>query len=181
MPRYLCGLVSAMFAGGIAWADVESGPKAGEKVSELKAFAVVGKVEGKEVDFAAERKDQPTVYLFVNAENFSRPMARFMKTIDDRLGEIDEKAAGVAVWLTDDAAKSKEFIPRMQQSLNFDKTALAVLGDRSGPNGWGINPDAFLTVVVTNKGKVTRSFAYLSVNESDVRPVLAELRKAVGK
>jgi hypothetical protein len=171
----------AALAVGVAWADVESGPKAGEKVGELKAFGVVGKVEGKEADFATERKDDPTVYLFVGAENFSRPMARFMRTLDGKLAEIDDKAAGVAVWLTDDADKSKEFLPRAQQSLKFAKTSLAVLGDKSGPNGWGINPDAHLTVVVANKGKVVKSFAFTTVNETDVRAVLAELTKTVGK
>jgi hypothetical protein len=166
---------------GIAWADVESGPKAGEKIGELKAFGVVGTVEGKEADYAIERKDSPTVYMFVNAANFSRPMAKFMRTLDSKLGEINDKAAGVAVWLTDDAEKSKEYLPKAQQSLKFDKTALAVLGDKSGPNGWGINPDAHLTVVVANKGKVVKSFAYTTVNETDVRAVLAELKKAVDK
>jgi len=48
-----------------ARADVESGPKAGEKVPALKAFGVVGPVENKEADFAADRKGDPTVYLFV--------------------------------------------------------------------------------------------------------------------
>ena len=47
---------------------MESGPKAGDKVAALKAFGVVGTIEGKEADFAAERKDAPTIYLFVQAE-----------------------------------------------------------------------------------------------------------------
>ena len=181
MTRFVCGLAAVSLAVGLAWADVESGPKAGEKVGELKAFGVVGPVEGKEADYTAERKDEPTVYLFVSAENFSRPIARFMKTLDGKLADVDDKAAGVAVWLTADADKSKEYLPRMQQSLKLDKTALAVAGDTSGPNGWGINPDAHLTVVVATKGKVVKSFAYTTVNETDVRAVLAALKKAVGK
>jgi hypothetical protein len=182
MTRFLCGLAAGVLAATAAWADVESGPKVGEKVGELKAFGVVGPVEGKEVDYAAERKDEPTVYLFIAAENFSRPMARFLKTLDGKLGEAGgDKAVGVAVWLTADSDKSKEYLPRAQTSLNFEKTALAVLGDKSGPNGWGINPDAHLTVVVAYKGNVVKSFAYTSVNETDARAVLAELKKAVGK
>lgn len=180
MARLLCGLAVAVLTVGMAYADVESGPKAGEKVGELKVFGVAGTVEGKETDFAAERKDEPTVYLFVSAENFSRPMAKFMRTLDGKLGEID-KAAGVAVWLGGDADAHKERLPKIQMSLKFDKTSLAVFADKSGPNGWGINPDAHLTVVVANKGKVVKSFSYTSVNETDVRAVLAELKKAVGK
>ncbi len=182
MTRFVCGVAAAALAVGVAAADVESGPKAGEKVGELKAFGVVGPVEGKEVDYAAERKDEPTVYLFVSAENFSRPIDRFMRTLDGKLDEAGgDKAAAVAVWLTADADESKAYLPRAQASMKFQKTALAVFGDKSGPNGWGVNPDAHLTVVVANKGKVVKSFAYTSVNETDARAVLAELKKAVGK
>jgi hypothetical protein len=67
-------------------------------------------------------------------------------------------------------------------SLKFARTALAAFdGEKSGPEGWGVNPDAHLTVVVANKGKVQKSFAFLSVNETDVPPVVAEARKAAGK
>lgn len=168
-------------------ADVESGPKAGETVPALKAFGVVGSVENKEADFAAERKDAPTIYVFVAAEAGGipvggRPAARFMKTLDGAVGKT-EGAAVVAVWLGDKAFdKHKEYLPRINMSLNFEKTQLAAFdGEKSGPNGWGINPDAHLTVVVAHKGKVMKSFAFTSVNETDVRPVLAELKKATGK
>ena len=56
-------------------ADDDSGPKAGEKVAKLKAYGVVGPVEKKEADFAAERKDGPTVYLFVAADKAANPSA----------------------------------------------------------------------------------------------------------
>ena len=55
-------------------ADDDSGPKAGEKVAKLKAFGVVGPVEKKEADFAAERKDAPTIYLFVAVQEGGLPV-----------------------------------------------------------------------------------------------------------
>ena len=173
----------AVFAVPVLRADVESGPKSGEKVEPLKAYGLIGAVENKEADFAAERKDAPTVYLFVQGEHFGRPTARFMKALDGEVAKADETAAAVAVWLGDKDAleKNKEYLPRVQTSLKLERTAIAAHGEKSGPNGWGINPDAHLTVVVVNKGKVAKSFALTSVNETDVRPVLAELKKAVGK
>jgi hypothetical protein len=167
-----------------ARADVESGPKAGEKVPALKAFGVVGSVENKETDYAADRKDDPTVYLFVQTEHFGRPMARFIKTLDGEIGKADEKAAAVAVWIGERAAfeMNKEYLPRVQMSLKLANTSVAAFdGEKGGPEGWAINPDAHLTVVVAHKGKVVKSFALTSVNETDARPVLAELRKATGK
>ena len=176
-----------LLAATAARADVESGPKAGEKIPALKAFGVVGSVENKEADFAAERKDAPTVYIFVAAEAGGipvggRPAARFMKTLDGQVAKTDGVAV-VAVWLGDKAFdKHKEYLPRINMSLNFEKTQLAAFdGERSGPDGWGINPDAHLTVVVAHKGKVVKSFALTSVNETDVRPVLAELKKVTDK
>lgn len=168
---------TALLAALLIAADVESGPKAGDKVPPLKVFGVVGPVEGKEVDYAAERKDAATVYLFVSADKFTRPTARFLKELDGKLGD----AGGVAVWVGGDAEKNKEYMPRLNTSLKFEKTALAVSEATGGPLEWGINPDAHLTAVVAAGGKVVKSFAFQSVNETDVTKVTDELKKATKK
>jgi hypothetical protein len=169
-----------------AGAADESGPKAGEKVPALKAFGVVGTVEGKEADFAKERKDAPTVYVFVQAMEGGipvggRPAARFMKVLDEKIADASKDAAIVAVWLGEKAFdKHKEYLPKINMSLKFEKTSLAAFdGEKSGPNNWGVNADVHLTVVVVNKGKVAKSFAFTSVNETDVKPVVEELKKAL--
>jgi hypothetical protein len=169
----------------VARADIESGPKAGDAAPALKAFGVVGAVEGKEADLAADRKDLPTVYLFVAAEEGGlpkggRPLGRFMKTLDGEVTKAADKAAVVAVWLGDKAFdKHKEYLPRINTSLKFENTSLAAFdGEKSGPKDWAVNPDAHLTAVVVHKGKVVKSFPFQSVNETDVRAVLGELKKA---
>ena len=166
----------------LAYADVESGPKAGEKVGALKVHAVAGTIEDKEVDYAKERKGEPTVYLFVNAEKFSRPMNKFMKGLDGKLGEAGDKAVSVAVWVGGEFDKNKELLAKVQKSVSYEKTALtAYNGDANGPNGWGINSAAHLTAVVVNGGTVVKSFAYESVNDTDVKDVLEVLKKATEK
>ena len=180
--KALLAVCAAFGFAALAGAD-ESGPKAGEKVPTLKAFGVTGAVEGKEADFAADRKDAPTIYIFVQAaENGlpvgGRPAARFMKVLDEKLGDTSDKAAIVAVWLGEKAFdKHKEYLPKFQMSLKLDKTSLTAFdGEKSGPNNWGVNADVHLTVVIANKGKVTKSFAFTSVNETDVKPVLEALK-----
>ncbi len=185
MKSAILTLCAALVCAPIVAAD-ESGPKAGEKVPELKVFGVVGTVEGKDVDFAKERKDAPTVYVFVQAMEGGipiggRPAARFMKVLDEKIGDTSKEAKIVAVWLGEKAFdKHKEYLPRINMSLKFEKTSLAAFdGERSGPNNWAVNSDTHLTVVVANKGKVVKSFAFTSVNETDVKTVLDELKKAV--
>jgi hypothetical protein len=160
--------------------DVDSGPKKGSKVPGLKVFDATGENKDKTVDYASLRKDRPTVYLFVGEGKFARPMFRFMKTLDEAIKKDLEEVYGVAVWLTDDEEKSKEYLPRI--SMYFEMTALTVFKGKDGPKGWDINGDAHLTVVVAHGGKVTARFGYNSVNETDVPAVLKELKKvAKGK
>jgi hypothetical protein len=157
-------------------AGVASGPKAGEKVAALEVYAVTGEPRDREVDYARLRKDGPTVYVFVSARDFDRPMFRFLKKLDEDVGDA---GLVVAVWLTDDADKAKAYLPKIAQY--FNRAALTVFGGSAGPKDWAINPDAHLTAVVAHKGAVVRSFAYLSLNETDAPEVVATLKAAIKK
>jgi hypothetical protein len=181
MRRALASIL-LLVCSSFAVADVESGPKAGAAVAPLKVFAITGAIEGKEVDYAKERKDEPTVYFFVNAEKFSRPMNKFMLAIDGKLADASDKAMSVIVWTGGDFEKNKEYMPKLQKAVSYSKSALTVFdGDANGPKDWGLNSAAHLTVVVTNAGKVVKSFAYESVNETDAKDVIEALKKATEK
>jgi hypothetical protein len=169
----LCGFL--VLAGTLA-AQVESGPGVNSKVEPLKVAVVTGDDAGKEIDLAARRKEKPAIYVFIQADRWDRPMARFLRTLDQDLNRDRKDVPVIAVWLTEDVDKSKEYLPKAQQSLQFAQTTLAVHpGDKSGPKGWGINADAHLTVVVAENGKVTASLGYNSINETAVPDVLKKL------
>ena len=134
--KMLATCAAVALAALTARAADESGPKAGAKVPALKVFGVVGTVEGKEADFAAARKDAPTIYLFVQAEERGipvggRPLAQFMRELDKQIGDTADKAEIVAVWLGEKAFdKHKEYLPKFQMSLNLKKTSLTAFGRR---------------------------------------------------
>ena len=163
-------------------ADIDSGPKEGEKTPALKVSAVVGDHEGKDVDYVAERKGKPTIYIFVQADKFDRPIARYIKELDKVVGDVGKDTAIVAVWLNDDKDASKTYLPRMQKSIQLGYTALTVSVDgKTGPNDWVINDRAFVTTIVANDNKVAARFSYQSVNETDVADVATAVKKTVGK
>jgi hypothetical protein len=174
--RLLSVSLLALLAAGLAHADVASGPNEAEKVAPLKVYAVTGEPKDKEVDYAELRNDKPTVYVFVSAKDFDRPMFRFLKKLDEDAGD---EGLVVAVWLTEDADKSKEYLPRIAQY--FKGAALTVFAGTAGPKDWAINADARLTAVVAHKGKVVKSFGYISLNETDVPAVVETLKTAVKK
>jgi hypothetical protein len=179
----LTALMPAWLAlAGTARADITSGPEVGVKVPALPVAAVTGPVENKDVDYARERGGKPTVFLFVSAANWDRPMARFLRKLDGELGSVGEDSAAVAVWLSEKPDEAKDYLPRAQQSLQFQQTALTVFtGEQPDPKDWGINSLAHLTAVVAKDGKVVARFAYQSVNETDVPKVVEALKKALGK
>src|SRR6266404_2792185 len=138
---------SGLFIPSSAWAqDISSGPYQGKKVPPLKVFDATGPNKDKEVDYAAERKDKPTIYIFIQADKWDRPMARFLRKLDEALQKEEEDSSLVAVWLTENPEKTKEYLPVAQQSLKFQRTVLACFtGEKAGPKDWNINGDAHLT------------------------------------
>jgi len=171
--KSLCCCAALLLAVAAGRADVVSGPKVGDKAEDFTAHGVVGIIDGKDGSYIKERKGDPTIYVFVSAENFQRPTAQFLKGLDAALKDAPGKAAVVAVWLTEKPDMIKEYLPKAQMSLNFVNTSLGVFkGDKSGPKNWGINPDAHVTVVAVKDNKVTAVSAYESINGTDVRKVL---------
>lgn len=162
---------------GSLFAQTESGPGPGAKLKPFKVLAVTGDDAGKELEVVAADSKKPAVLLFVKADRWDRPVARFVKTLDqelDKQGRTDLDV--VAVWLTDDVESSKEYLPRAQQSIQLSRTALTVFpGAADGPLDWSIHPEAHLTVVIADAGKSTANFGYRSVNETDVRAVLKKV------
>lgn len=134
-PLLSVAILLAMMS--IAEAQVTSGPAAGTEVTGFKVRAITGEHADKDVDYLQTRADKTTVFLLIAADKWDRPIARYFKALDKAIADGTEGTAGVevvAVWLTPDVAKSKEYLPKAQQSLKFEHTALVVFpGAAQGP------------------------------------------------
>jgi hypothetical protein len=180
LSHYAYPMAVLLFLGTTARADVESGPVVGEAVPPLKVLAATGAAAGKEVDFAKERKEKPTLYFFVHAEWFDRPTARFLKAVAEGSVKIADEAHVVGVWLTTDKEATMDHLPRIHQALMLQNVTFAVAGDPdNAPDGWGINSDAHVTVAVAHRGDVAATFGYRSVNETVAEKVEKALKEAV--
>lgn len=178
--------MNVLLLAALALGADDPGPKVGAAVPKLTAFAVGEKVAEKETDLAGERKDEPTVYVFVNADHFKdtnipfgRPAHRFVKTLDEKVGDVTG-ARVVVVWVGGEADKNKEYAPKV--SKYYANSVVGVSSaDANGPKDWGLTSTSMITAVVANKGKVVKAWALDSVNETDVKPVEESLKKAVEK
>jgi len=177
----LAALTLLAWAAAAAGQDVVSGPDRGKAVPVINVFDVTGPHKDKKLDYATERKGKVTVYVLIQAEKWDRPMARFLKVLDKAVSQ-EKDALVVAVWLTDDNDKTKNYLPLAQQSLQLQGTALTFFQDgKAGPKGWNANDDAHLTAVVAGPNGVAATFGYRSLNETDVPGVVKELKKVTEK
>jgi hypothetical protein len=169
----LLHLTPLLLVGGLmADADLSSGPSPNDPTPALKAYAVAGAPKDQEVDYAKIRKDQATVFVFIETSRWNRSMFRFLKALEERLGESDQV---VAIWLTSDEVESKNYLTKI--AGYFQKTALGVAAVQNEvPKDWGINPDAGLTAVAAKKGKVVQSWGYRVPNEADAKDVANALK-----
>ncbi|MEZ6066962.1 MAG: hypothetical protein R3B90_14950 [Planctomycetaceae bacterium] len=166
--------VWSMLAGAVFAAD--SGPAVESAVGPFSAFVVTGEAQPGAVDYPATRGDRPTVYCFIPRDKWSRPAARLVRKLDGDAAGIEE-ARVVTVFLSDDVAGVKDYLPLCQQSLKLDRTVLAVFeANASGPPEWGLNTDVPLTIVTARHGKVTGNFAIESPNETLADEILKTLR-----
>jgi hypothetical protein len=172
-------VLTTIHPGAIA-ADVDSGPARGTLLPELKVHDVTGAHAGADVDYANDRKTKPTVYLFVVADKWNRPVARFLRRLDDEVQKHSDWQV-VAVWLTDEPETTRAYLPKAQQSLKFKVTALTCYPvAKKTPEPWNVNLEAAVTAVVVHEGKVVKSIGYRSPAEGNVKDIVQELQKAGG-
>lgn len=155
----------------------DSGPSPDTAVTPFSSFALTGDVTNESVDFVARRGALPTLYCFIPGDRWGRPTARLLRKLDESVSAAANDGAIVAVWLTDDPASAREYLPKVQQSLQLTRTALTVYeANSSGPPEWGINTDVDVTIVAVREGRVRKSFALSSPNETLADEVLAALK-----
>jgi hypothetical protein len=172
----------------LAWASAvnavaqAAGPEVGKDVPKLQAAVLGADTNYEEADLAAKSRDKFVVYLLVNSAKWDRPIARFLKTLDMKLREYGATPELTAVWITATTDETKEYLPKVRQSLQFEHTTLAAFTDEgNGAADWNVGSDASLTVVIADRGKTAAVFEFVSTNEPDVPMVGEAIRKALTK
>ncbi len=169
------------FSASVCFADVESGPPAGQAVASLKVQPVENGQAGEAIDLAVQRGEQPTVYVFLSNTRFDRPAARFIKMLDAAIQKrqmLHPTLQVVIVFMSDDAVKGAVRATAVQGSLKLAASQWTVWKDgATSPDGWAVNDRASVTAVVVDKKIVSATFAYDSINDTVVPMVDAAVAK----
>lgn len=151
----------------------------GAAVKPLKVELLQSDGSYSQIDAAQASETKPIVYLLIPSARWDRPVARFMKTLDEKLSGYSATAEVRAIWLSAEPDATKEYLPRVQQSLQLQKTTLGVYADAEGPEGWQPGGDIQMVAIVVHRGKMAARFAFGSVNETDVPQVGEAVAKSL--
>ena len=162
--------------GGIKAQQPSSVLVTGQVVPQLESVVCVGDKVGEKVDLVSARAQRPTIYIFIQAEHWDRPVARLVRGLDMKMTEKVTDGGLVVVWLSNnEVERFREHLPRVQQSLQLAMTTYSVWpGDVFGPAAWGLNRDDHVTVITAKAGRVLGRHAFRSTNEGDAAKVLAD-------
>jgi hypothetical protein len=162
----------------LLWSDdgTNIGPEPGKPVPALKTHQVVGDKSGQEVDLRVETQDKPVIFIFIPSEKWDRPIARFLRQLDEAIQgdrQKDEPRGQIyLVWVTKDVEKAKEYLPRAQQSIKLQASTWNILrGEVYDAQDWALSGDSALNIIIAKKNKVAWGKAYASVNDGLARTV----------
>jgi len=156
-----------------------SGPAVGEKIGDFEIRGVLGEGSGKDRRFEKETKDKPGVLIFVH--KLTRPTLRLLRPIDDFVAN-EPKAYAEVVFLAENKEKMEAYLKTAEKSLNLRSPIGISAGGKDGPNGYGLNDQVGITLLVAGADrKVQANFALVDPNETDAKKVLDAIKKAIAK
>jgi len=165
-----------LIAGPAAGADLESGPAPGKAVPSFTPLNVTGPAAG---DFACPvRRFGAAPVAAVFARDLTPAVAGLVKKIEAAaVAHRDDRLGGFAVVLSDDPAVEG----KLRQLADDERLRHVILArdTQDGPNGYDIDPDAQVTVVLYVRKKVVKTFAFEAgkLDDKAAAKVLAAVRE----
>lgn len=169
-------MIAALFVALAFLGDPASGPAVGEKLGDAKVKGVLDPIDGKEFNLVDKAKKEPTVIIFVH--KLSRPTFRLLKEVD-KAAAATPGVSATFVWLTDDVKMTEDFINFAKNSLQFQSPIAISLDGATGPNGYGLNDQVDVTVLLARDGVVTSNFALVGPNETSAPKIVDAIGKLV--
>lgn len=165
--------------------DLKSGPLVGEKALPFTSNQVTGENRGRQYCYICEMGDRPAVLVF--ARRMDDPTARLLRDLRDRMREYrGQKLFAWMVFLGNESTDSETALEGQAYEFARRNGALSVavsaLGDPAGPPGYRIAPEADVTVLTIQKGKVLYNRAYRARdwNSRASESALKELPRLLG-
>lgn len=182
------GLVVALAVSGTASADeaakkqVKSGPQVGDSLGAFYVTKIAGAEDdgvetGQNLCYRCRNGAKPQVVVFTRSTD--KKVARLIKQLDKAVAENESSKLRVFVNLLGDdkeelAAEAKKFAAKSETS----NVPFVVPNEfENGPDDYGINTKAEITITLASDLGVKATHAVLSADDLNIKSVMGDLKK----
>ncbi|EMI22770.1 putative secreted protein [Rhodopirellula maiorica SM1] len=175
-------LVSATTAMAEKPSDVKSGLQPGEKVGPFYVTKCAGAEddgvdEGKNLCYRCRNGSKPQVMVFTRSSDAK--VAELVKKLDEAVKSNEESKLRVFVnVLNEDKDDASDIAKKFVSTTSVKNIPFVVPNENAnGPDNYGINPKADVTIVMANEGNVKANYAVGNAKKLNVDAVIADLSK----
>lgn len=165
----------------LAGESLKSGPQEGEELAgPFHPLNVNGPNAGEKFCQYCKNGNNPVAMVF--ARDVSEPLTTLIKKIDAATGEhSDAKMGSFVVFLSDDE-KLQGKLKEVAEKEKIKSTVLCI-DNPAGPNGYKVNRDADVTVVLytAHTVKANHAFGKGELDDKGVEKVVSDLSKILPK
>jgi hypothetical protein len=180
------GMVALLLATQLVRADeIKSGPQPGDKIGAFDVVKCAGAADdgvdvGNKLCYRCRYGSKPMVMVFARKTDDS--LASLVKQLDSAVAQNSEKQLKAFVNLVGESRDTAETAAKTFGAKNNFANVPIVVPEESenGPDNYGINPKAEITVIVAAGGKVTATHAFAGAPDSaQVQEILSDVTKAL--
>ncbi|GAA5508873.1 hypothetical protein [Novipirellula caenicola] len=161
---------------------LKSGLQPGEKVGPFYVTKCAGAeddgvAEGKNLCYRCRNGSKPQVMVFTRSND--PKVAELVKKLDEAVASNEESKLRVFVnVLNEDKDDASDIAKKFVSTTSVKNIPFVVPNENAnGPDNYGINPKADVTVVMANEGNVKANYAVASAKKLNVDAVIADLNK----
>jgi hypothetical protein len=170
---------------------VKSGPEVGKDLpGPFHPFNVTGKEAGNFHCVVCTKGLEPVVLVFIRGSTFSDELKKFLGQLDEAIAKDPKsRISAAAIFLFDDLknvvtdnenrAKYAELVEKLKNDAKLANVVLC-LDSADGPKGYGINPEAKVTVLVSSRLQVVGNFVFMDEKSIDTAAIIAAVKEKLG-
>lgn len=173
---------AVLCTGLIAGEKVKSGLEKGKSVGAFNVTKLCGAeddgvAEGQNLCYRCKNGARPQVMVFTRSND--EKVVSLIKQLDEQLAAHEDAQLRAFVNIlgaSKDAASDKA--KKLAAAAKAERVPFVVPNEfENGPEDYGINPDAEITVIVANESKVVANHAAGSSKDLDVDAIIKDVKK----
>ena len=164
--------------------DVKSGLKVGEDigpfdVTKLAGAEADGVKIGQQLCYRCRNSARPQVMIFTRSSD--EKVVAFVKKLDAELAKNSDKQLRAFVnYLGESKDAAADSAKKLAATTKATNVPFVVPNEfENGPEDYGINTKAEVTVLVAKEGKVTANHAFSKAKDLDVDKILKDVEKTI--